>query len=160
MGIWYEALMRWLGPATKVMAMTKVCVSQRRDANGIPRAVSIPDHVDVLCEMACGAQAHLTVSSVTGLAPSTDVWLFGSEGTLHYAPEGLKGGRRGDKQLQDIPVPSDKQSTWRVEEEFVNAIRGKEKVVLTSFEDGVRYMEFTEAVTRSAQTGQAVSLPL
>ena len=23
MGIWYEALMRWLGPATKVMAMTK-----------------------------------------------------------------------------------------------------------------------------------------
>jgi predicted dehydrogenase len=57
-------------------------------------------------------------------------------------------------------VPPDKQGTWRVEEEFVNAIRGKEKVVLTSFEDGVRYMEFTEAVTRSAQTGQAVSLPL
>ena len=55
---------------------------------------------------------------------------------------------------------ADKQGTWRVEEEFVNAIRGKEKVVLTSFEDGVRYMEFTEAVTRSAQTGQAVSLPL
>ena len=69
MGIWYEALMRWLGPATKVMAMTKVCVNQRRDANGIPRAVSIPDHVDVLCEMACGAQAHLAISAVTGLAP-------------------------------------------------------------------------------------------
>jgi predicted dehydrogenase len=160
MGIWYEALMRWIGPATKVMAMTKVCVNQRRDANGIPRAVSIPDHVDVLCEMACGAQAHLAISAVTGLAPSTEVWLFGSEGTLHYTPESLKGGRRGDKQLQDIPVPPDKQGTWRVEEEFVNAIRGKEKVVLTSFEDGVRYMEFTEAVTRSAQTGQAVSLPL
>jgi hypothetical protein len=31
---------------------------------------------------------------------------------------------------------------------------------LTTFEDGVRYMEFTEAVFRSRQTGQAVSLPL
>jgi predicted dehydrogenase len=71
-----------------------------------------------------------------------------------------QGGRCGDKQLQNLPVPPDKQGTWRVEEEFVNAIRGKEKVVLTSFEDGVRYMEFTEAVTRSAQTRQAVSLPL
>jgi predicted dehydrogenase len=71
-----------------------------------------------------------------------------------------QGGRRGDKQLQNLRVPPDKQGTWRVEEEFVNAIRGKEKVVLTNFEDGIRYMEFTEAVTRSAQTGQAVSLPL
>ena len=72
--------------------MTKVCVSQRRDADGIPRAVTIPDHVDVLCEMACGAQAHLAISAVTGLAPKTEVWLFGSEGTLHYTPESLEGG--------------------------------------------------------------------
>jgi hypothetical protein len=35
-----------------------------------------------------------------------------------------------------------------------------EKVTRTRFEDGVRYMEFTEAVTRSAQSGQAVNLPL
>ena len=42
MGIWYEALMRWLGPATKVMAMTKVCVNQRRDANGILRRAYQP----------------------------------------------------------------------------------------------------------------------
>jgi hypothetical protein len=33
-------------------------------------------------------------------------------------------------------------------------------VRLTTFEDGVRYMEFTEAVTRSLQTGQTVQLPL
>ena len=37
---------------------------------------------------------------------------------------------------------------------------GLEKIKLTSFEDGVKYMEFTEAVTRSAQAGQIVSLPL
>ena len=47
-----------------------------------------------------------------------------------------------------------------MEEEFINAIRGKEQVTHTSFEDGVKYMEFTEAVTRSAESGQSVNLPL
>ena len=62
--------------------------------------------------------------------------------------------------LGQIPAPADKQGGWRVEEEFVNAIRGTERVRFTSLEDGVHYMEFTEAVTRSAQSGAAVSLPL
>ena len=49
--------------------------------------------------------------------------------------------------------------TWRVEEEFINAIRGIEQITHTSFQDGVRYMEFTEAVTRSAQSGEKINLP-
>jgi len=32
------------------------------------------------------------------------------------------------------------------------------RVTRTGFEDGVRYMEFTDAVTRSATTGQAVEV--
>jgi len=47
-----------------------------------------------------------------------------------------------------------------VEEEFANGIRGTEPITRTPFDVGVHYMEWTEAVTRSAQTGQAVSLPL
>ncbi|GBD11299.1 1,5-anhydro-D-fructose reductase [bacterium HR23] len=162
MGIWYEAIMRWIGPATKVMAMTKVVVKQRRDGEGLLRAVEVPDHVDILCEFACGAQGHLRFSAVTGLAPRNEVWLFGSEGTLLLDADTmtLYGGRRGDKALRVIPIPPEKAGRWRVEEEFINAIRGKEKVKLTTFEDGVRYMEFTEAVIRSAQTGQAIPLPL
>jgi len=45
-----------------------------------------------------------------------------------------------------------------VEEEFVNALRGVEKITRTTFEDGVRYMEFTEAVARSAATGRVVEV--
>ncbi len=48
----------------------------------------------------------------------------------------------------------------QVEEEFVGAIRGTEKIRRTTFEQGVRYMEFTEAVTRSYQSGSTVRLPL
>ncbi|MFB3144781.1 MAG: Gfo/Idh/MocA family protein, partial [Candidatus Methylomirabilales bacterium] len=161
MGIWYEAMMRWVGPASRVMAMTKVCVPQRKDMSGLLRTVTVPDHVDIIAHLACGAIAHLRFSAVTGLAPANEVWLFGTEGTLRLDTASLElyGGRRRDKDQQKIVIPQEELGRWRVEEEFVNAIRGTERVTHTSFEDGVRYMEFTEAVIRSAQSCQAVNLP-
>jgi hypothetical protein len=54
----------------------------------------------------------------------------------------------------------EKQARYRVEEQFTNAIHGTELVDMVAFETGVHYMEWTEAVARSAQTGQAVYLPL
>lgn len=160
-GIWYEAMMRWVGPATRVMAMTKVCVPHRSDVHGFIRAVTVPDHVDIVANLACGAIAHFRFSAVTGLAPANEVWLFGTEGTLRLDISTLEisTGRRQDKELHKVVIPQEERGGWRVEEEFINAIRGKEKVALTSFEDGVKYMEFTEAVTRSAHSGQAISLP-
>ena len=163
MGIWYEAVMRYVGPATRVSAMTKVFANKRRDENGVVQAVSVPDHVNVLCEMACGAQADFSWSTVTGLQTGTDFWIFGSDGTISLqGPPFNKvlGGKRGAEQLEELPIAPEMRGKWRVEEEFCNAIRGTESITHTPFDIGVQYMEFTEAVTRSAQTGQAVSLPL
>jgi predicted dehydrogenase len=155
--------MRWVGEATNVMARTKVVSKQRVDAeSGEPRPATVPDYVEVIADMACGAIARLHFSNVTGLSRTAEIWLYGSEGTLYYdnASRTLSGGRRGDKALQPIEIPAEQQAIWRVEEEFVNAVRGLEPVRRTSFADGVRYMEFTEAVTRSALSGSAVPLPL
>ena len=162
MGIWYEAAMRWLGPAESVMAVARVNVPARRDETGALRWITVPDHVEVLCEMASGPVMRMRMSTVTGLAPADGIWLFGSEGTLWVdaGTMALHGGRRGDEALREIEIPPEKQGDWRCEEEFIRAIRGLEPVTHTSFEDGVRYMEFTEAVTRSAQTGQKIHLPL
>jgi len=161
MGIWYEAMIRWVGPATRVMAMTKVNVPRRRNESGNWQAVTIPDHVDILCELANGAQAHMRISSVTGLSPGNDVWLYGTDGTIHVDGQfNVFAGKRGDSQLTEIANPADKQDFWRVEDEFVSAIRGTEEITRTPFNVGVHYMEWTEAVTRSAQTGQAIALPL
>ena len=161
MGIWYEAMIRWAGRATRVMAMTKTNVSQRLDEQGDPVFITIPDQVDVLADLSNGAQANLRFSAVSGLSPGNDLWLYGSEGTIRVdSALNVYGGRRGDSQLSEIPNPESRQAVWRVEEEFCNAIRGQEKVTRTPFDIGVHYMEFTEAVTRSAQLGEAVSLPL
>jgi hypothetical protein len=46
-----------------------------------------------------------------------------------------------------------------VEEEFIGAIRGEEAVRLTDFRSGLRYMQFTEAVSHSALAGAAVEIP-
>ena len=103
----------------------------------------------------------LVFGAVTGLSPAPQAWIFGSEGTLRLEPDArrLSGGRRGDKELREIEIPAAERVGWRVEEEFVNAIRGREKVSRTGFEDGVRYMEFTDAVSKSAASGQAVDVP-
>jgi len=161
MGIWYEAMIRWVGRATKVTAMTSINVNSRKEENGEMVDVSIPDHVSVIAELANGAMANMQFSAVTGLSSGNGVWIYGSEGTLHVdGAQNVYGGQRGDDKLQEINNPEEDRAYWRVEEEFCNAIRGQEKITRTPFEVGLHYMEFTEAVTRSAQTGQTVALPL
>ena len=163
MGIWYEALARWVGHAARVMASSRVHVNQRRDVEGRMQAITVPDHVDVLADLACGARARLQCSDVTGHSPSPwSAYFYGRDGTLRLdaRDNALCGARRGEEQFSEIvPLESERRS-WRVEEEFVGAIRGTETVKLTTFEDGVRYMEFTEAVAVSSREGRAVSLPL
>ena len=161
MGIWYEAMIRWVGPATRVIANTGVNVAQRLDDNGQPAPVTIPDHVDILADLASGARANMRFSAVTGFGPGNEVWIFGDEGTLRLdAALNVYGGRRGDSAMSEIPNPPEGQAYWRVEAEFCNAVRGQEIITRTPFDVGLHYMEFTEAVTRSAQTGRAVPLPL
>ena len=161
MGIWYEAMIRWVGRATKVTAMTSINVNSRKEENGEMVDVSIPDHVSVIAELTNGAMANMQFSAVTGLSSGNGVWIYGSEGTLHVdGAQNVYGGQRGDDKLQEINNPEEDRAYWRVEEEFCNAIRGQEKITRTPFEVGLHYMEFTEAVTRSAQTGQTVALPL
>ncbi len=161
MGIWYEAMIRWVGRATKVTAMTSINVNSRKEENGEMVDVSIPDHVSVIAELANGAMANMQFSAVTGLSSGNVVWIYVSEGTLHVdGAHNVYGGQLCDDKLQEINNPEEDRAYWRVEEEFCNAIRGQEKITRTPFEVGLHYMEFTEAVTRSSQTGQTVALPL
>jgi predicted dehydrogenase len=102
----------------------------------------------------------LRSTRIAGLSGPSHAVLYGRDATLRFENGRLYGGRRGDERLNEVAIPASEADRWRVEEEFINAIRGIAPVRLTTFEDGVRYMEFTEAVTRSLQTGQTVQLPL
>jgi predicted dehydrogenase len=160
-GSTYESMMRWLGRGHRVMAMAKVHVPFRRGPKGEAESVSLPDHLDILYELANGAQVHLRASETTGLSRGNQTWIHGTQGTIFVdARQTIFAGKRGDADLTEVPNPAAGQARYRVEEEFINAIRGVEPVTMNTFEIGVHYMEWTEAVYRSAQTGQVVPLPL
>jgi hypothetical protein len=94
-----------------------------------------------------------------------DVHIFGTDGTIRLQqPVGdalaLSTGKRGEAALEPVEIDPAKRGGWRVEEEFINAIRGKERVTHTDFFTGVKYMEWTTAVSRSVREGLAMMLPL
>ena len=158
-GASYESMMRWLGRGNRVIAMAKVHVPYRRDARGEMTSVTLPDHVDVLYELANGAQVHMRASETTGLSTGSQTWIHGSEGTIHVDQrQRIFAGRRGDSQLAEVPNPREGQAYNRVEEEFTNANWGVEEITMAPFETGVHYMEWTDAVHRSSQTGQMAFL--
>jgi predicted dehydrogenase len=159
LGIWYESLMRWIGEASSVMAMGKTVFPVRSTPEG-PVEVEIPNHLDVMAMMECGAQARFQMSSVTGLSPTNEATLYGSEAVLRFEDGQLLMGRKGADRLEPIDIPQNEIGSWRVEEDFIDAIRGLRDVPLTDFETGVRYMEFTDAVWMSMEQGRLVDLPL
>jgi predicted dehydrogenase len=164
LGILHETLVRWTPDPVRVMAQLQAFVPERLDpATGLRRRVGTPDSIQCLTMIEGGARGLYHVSGVTRFGPGTQVHLYGSEGTLKYEMQPvdrLLGARRGDAELREIPVPPEKAYDWRVEAEFVGAIRGEEKTEFTDFAAGLRYMEFTEAVARSAAAGAAIDLPL
>ena len=160
-GMLCESLDRVVGPVSTVMANGKVNVAWRPDSTGEPRVVTVPDHVEVIGEMAVGASYHMRFSQVTGKAEE-GVWFYGSEATLKsdgYA-ERLFGARRGEAGFTEIEVSRKDDIAHDIAAEFVAAIREKREVEQVTFAQGVRYMEFTEAVDFSARTGRRVHLPL
>jgi predicted dehydrogenase len=119
--------------------------------------------VQVLAVLENGARAVYQLSGVAPVGGGMSIRLLGSDGMLHYDLETdrLSGqSRAGAKEVREIPIPEEKRGGWRVEGEFVDSIRSGTPVRFTDFATGVAYMEFTEAVARSADAGEAVELPL
>jgi len=164
LGILHETLVRWTPHPMRVLAQTQTFVTERLDpATGARAPVGTPDSLHLLTEIPGGARGIYHLSGALHHGPGMQIHLYGSEGTLKYTFDGedrLVGAKRDEAQLSEISIPAEKAGGWRVEEEFINAIRGEETVQFTDFETGVRYMEFTEAAATSAEQGAAVSLPL
>ncbi|MDP6107924.1 MAG: Gfo/Idh/MocA family oxidoreductase [Candidatus Brocadiia bacterium] len=163
LGIYHESVLRWLGDTTRVLASTRAFIPERTDpASGERHAVGIPDSLGVLAEMACGARAVYLMSGVARAAGDSRIEFYGSRGALHYllGAGRILGAQGGEKELREIPIPDEKALEWTVEADFIASIREGAPVEFTPFEDGVKYMDFTEAVHRSAANGCAVSLPL
>jgi predicted dehydrogenase len=170
LGILHETLLRWAPPPVRVLAQAHAFIPSRIDPeSGVRRPVGTPDSVQVLAALENGARAVYHFSGVAPFGHGAGITLYGTEGILHYDLDAdrirgasRRSGKKGARmtELEDIHIPEEKARPWRVEADFINAIRTGAAIELTDFETGVAYMEFTEAVARSAQLGEAVELPL
>jgi predicted dehydrogenase len=169
LGILHETLLRWAPPPVRVQAQVHAHIGSRIDPqSGVRRAVGTPDSVQVLAVLANGARASYHLSGATPFGHAMEIQFFGSEGVLIYDLQNdrIHGASRTRGQspkpdaLPEIAIPAEKAGGWRVEAEFVDAIRQGTPIRFTDFATGVQYMEFTEAVARSAEEETAVALPL
>lgn len=170
LGIVHETLLRWVSPPVRVFAHVHAFLPARIDpASGVRRPVGTPDSVQVLAILADGARATYHFSGVTTFGQGMGIRLHGSNGVLSYdlLQDRLYGVNRATApsgiqltDLPEIPIPKDKEGGWRVEADFVDAIRTGKPIHFTDFATGVAYMEFTEAVALSAERGEPVDLPL
>lgn len=170
LGIAHETLLRWAPKPERVLAQVHAFIPTRIDPeSGVRRAVGTPDSVQVLAILEGGTRASYTCSGVVPFGTEQSITLLGSDGALHYdlVNDRIRGaskkvgatGARLDE-LPEIPIPTEKAGGWQVEADFIASIREGQQVRLTDFATGVAYMEFTEAVARSAERGEAVELPL
>lgn len=159
LGIFNEVIQRWLGDTTRLVAQAKVFVERRVDLEtGREVEVIIPDSIGVLAEMACGARATYVFSAVAPGAPPASIAIYGVEGVIVWEMgDRMKAAKRGEPLQEVTPDPSLSHG-WQVESDFVASVREGRPVTLTSFADGVRYMEFTDAVWRSWHEGRAVEV--
>ena len=163
LGIVHEPLARWLPDPLDLFARATTFTSQRPSEDGdLVEDVGTPDSLHVLTQFPNGARGIYHISGVLHGGPAPQIHIYGEQGSLKYllAPEDQLLLAGSDGVFQPLEVPPEQRGGWRVEEEFVAAIRGQEQIQFTDFSAGVRYMEFTEAVDISAREDRLVTLPL
>jgi predicted dehydrogenase len=159
MGIYAEVVQRWLGDTTRVMADARVFVDKRVDPDaGREMAVGIPDSVTIAAEMANGARGSYVISAVAPVAQRASITVYGTEGVIAWEMGDRMSVAKTGGQLETREPDAGLSGGWRVEQDFIESIREGRPVTLTNFEDGVRYMEFTDAVWSSWKEGRAVEV--
>ena len=156
LGIYVEVLHRWLGDITGVFAREKIIYPVREGYE-----VIIPDLITVLCSFENGAEGVLEFSSINALTQGDRLEIYGSAGTLTYdfTSDVVQAGKLGDRALHVVDLPPELEGEWRVEEDFLAAVKSKGRVrPHPTFEDGVRYMRLVQAVADSRSRNEWVAI--
>jgi predicted dehydrogenase len=154
MGIMHETVQRWVqDEPCWLLADGAVFQSERKypDSDKL-KEVKVPDSLSVLGRFAnTGARMVYHFSGVESGKPRMEFRLNGSKGALRFDTydTALLFAKAGEVEEKKIILSRAESRGWQVEADFVRSIREGAPVKLTSFEQGVRYMTFTEMVAQS-----------
>src|SRR5438477_4939512 len=156
LGIYVEVLQRWLGDITGVFARGKIIHPVRQGYE-----VIIPDLLTVLCQFENGAEGVLEFGGINAMTPSDRLEIYGNVGTLTYdfGSDVVQAGKLGDRALHVVDLAPELEGEWRVEEDFLAAVKSKGRVrPRPNFEEGVRYMRVVQAVADSRARNEWVQI--
>ena len=157
LGIQYEAFLRWLPAATAVSAIATITIpTMPAPDGGAPIGVDVPDHLTVIAELPGPTILTMELAASRRAEPNA-AYLFGSQRTLRleWDTGALMTAAPGEP-WASVTMRPDETGDWRVEADFIDAIRLGTPVTRTDFATGVRYMAFTDAVVEAARTGARV----
>ena len=159
LGILNETVRRYAGHDRAVLAHGRVVTPERRDAEtGAPGRVDVPDSLAVVSELESGATAVYHLSAVAHLGAGAHFEFYGTRGSFKLEDAAAWIASTGDRAFHRLEVPDDRKGGWRVEADFVAAIREGSPVTHTSFAEGIKYMAFTDAVQKSLREARRIAV--
>jgi predicted dehydrogenase len=154
MGIMHETVERWVEDEPSWLLADGAVFQAKRsypESNEL-REVKVPDSVSILGRFAkSGARMIYHFSGVESGRPRMEFRLNGSKGALRFdaVHTSLLYAKAGETEEKKITLSRSESKGWQVEADFVRSIREGKPVKLTTFEQGLRYMTFTEMVAKS-----------
>jgi predicted dehydrogenase len=163
MGIFAETLNAWVGPYEELSARLSTPIGTKRDG-GKEVSIGIPQVVAIAGKLANGAVAteYHTGVAADKTTLGSELVIHGMKGTLRYRFADVIEFAKAGEELKAVEVPENLRRGWKVEEDFVEAVRaakaGGTWKVSPDFEEGLLYMRKVAAVHASARAGKAVGL--
>lgn len=157
-GIYYETISRWVGPAKEVFAYKSQNVKERIDPESkSKKQVEIEDDVIISGGLKKGGSFNYHFGFACH-SPSESIEIYGTEGTIifHFDKDLLLTAKRGEE-LKTYDIAPNLKKEWLVEQNFIQQIKTGIKQEAT-FEEGLEYMAFTQAISDSANQKKLISI--
>jgi predicted dehydrogenase len=160
MGIMHEIVQRWVADEPEWLIADGAVFQPSRQYPDATSAVKVevPDSLSILGRFGqSGARLVYHFSGVESGKPRMEFRLNGSKGALRFDAfqKQLFFSDAGSSEETKITISRAQSRGWQVEADFVSSIREHAPIELTSFEQGVRYMAFTDMVAESLANNSA-----
>jgi predicted dehydrogenase len=152
LGMYIEMVQRWFGPTASVSAQSDIFVPSRPEADGGSLEIEIPDQILALTRSKSGVPIQYTMNA--SVPNGIDrVEIYGSEKTLRYDVFADRlswiDGKENMTPVEIAAEDSYDVRNWRVEVDFIRAIREPGFEYYPSFEDGIEYMRVVQGISDS-----------
>jgi len=148
-GIFAEVILDWFGEPNRLCASGKIVHQERgRDV------ITLPDFISVLAEWRNGLRGTFTWSGVHFGEHRPKLTVQGTKSAMQiwFQPDEIFLSQSPNTAPAKISVPKEYISEWNVERDFIDAVRGLPVKPGITFEEGLRYMRFTQAVIDSFES--------